>query len=346
MVAKKSSKKKSSKKKTTKKSSKKKNTKKTSNKKKSTGKKKTSVFKKVASAVKKTVKKVAKTVKNAVKHPVKTAKKVASAVKKTVSRAASAVKKLFSKKSGKSSSKGNSASKNTSGKLRYGDSLFDLIGHKKKKTDPADRFIGVYESWEGYSESNGGNRKIADIYNNKCKPLARDYPLKYTDDWCDATFSAAAAVAGLTDLVGSEVSVPKHVQIFQDKGIWIGKTSSPKPGDAIVYDMNNNGGEDHIGVVKNVSGNIITTIEGNYEDAVKERTIKTDDERIIGYARPHYEEAACNTSINGQPVESIIESTLPNTDFTSWEDGDNQDGALTVYQNTDWELFFNGGSDE
>jgi hypothetical protein len=56
----------------------------------------------------------------------------------------------------------------------------------------------VWHSWLGWSESNGRHRQIIDIYNSY-KPLAQGYKVKYTDQWCDVTVSAAAIKAGIKD---------------------------------------------------------------------------------------------------------------------------------------------------
>lgn len=157
----------------------------------------------------------------------------------------------------------------------------------------ANEFVSVMQGWVGYSEANGKYRQIIDLYNSY-KPLARGYKLKYSDEWCDGTISAAAIKAGAVDIIGTEVGCEEHVKIFKRKGIWIedGRIT-PKKGDIILFNWDDNsqpndGYSDHIGVVEKVSGNTITTIEGNKSRAVGRRTLKVGAGNIRGYARPKY----------------------------------------------------------
>ena len=180
-----------------------------------------------------------------------------------------------------------------------------------KDTDKEDNNMGVtaqdvlnvMRSWLGYSESNGKYKQIIDLYNSH-KPLARGYAVKYTDEWCDTTVSAAAIKAGAVDLIGTECGVEEHVKIFKQKGIWIEDgTITPQPGDIIVYNWGdstqpNDGYSDHIGYVESVSGKTITAIEGNKGEAVARRTIAVGHGNIRGYARPKYAKASSGSSGN------------------------------------------------
>lgn len=163
--------------------------------------------------------------------------------------------------------------------------------------------LNVMRSWLGYSEANGKYKQIIDLYNSH-KPLARGYAVKYTDEWCDTTVSAAAIKAGAVDLIGTECGVEEHVNIFKKKGIWIEDgTITPKPGDIIVYNWGDNtqpndGYSDHIGYVETVSGKTITAIEGNKGEAVARRTITVGHGNIRGYARPKYATASSGNSGN------------------------------------------------
>lgn len=171
--------------------------------------------------------------------------------------------------------------------------------------------LNVMRGWLGYSEANGKFRQIIDLYNS-VKPLPRGYAVKYTDEWCDTTVSAAGIAAGCSDLIGRECGCEQHVKIFQSMGIWIEDgTIVPKPGDIILYNWDqgyqpNNGYSDHIGFVESVSGNQITCIEGNKGEAVARRVINVGNGNIRGYARPRY--AAGGTPVKpSTPSKSITE---------------------------------------
>lgn len=139
--------------------------------------------------------------------------------------------------------------------------------------------LNVMCSWIGYSEANGKFRQIIDLYNSH-QPLARGYAVQYTDEWCDTAVSAAAIQAGCVDLIGTECGCEKHIEIFKEKGIWIEDgTIVPLPGDIILYNWDcqaqpNDGYSDHIGYVESVSGQMITVMEGNYNEAVAGEVIQ------------------------------------------------------------------------
>lgn len=152
-------------------------------------------------------------------------------------------------------------------------------------------------SWLGCKESDGSHKKIVDMYNSH-KPLARGYPLKYTDAWCSGFASAVAIACGYTDIIPTEVGCGKHVELFKKIGRWQENDAYvPQPGDYVFYDWqdgtnyattDNVGAPDHVGIVEKVVGNTITVIEGNYSNAVKRRQLKVDGRYIRGFGVPNY----------------------------------------------------------
>lgn len=98
----------------------------------------------------------------------------------------------------------------------------------------------------------------------------------------------------------AECSVPRFIQIFKNKGIWLGANVTPQPGDIVVYDWDATKDGDHIGIIEQVKGNIVTAIEGNmsgttvngqYLGKVGRREFSKGWSRVTGYARPKYEAA-------------------------------------------------------
>ena len=198
-------------------------------------------------------------------------------------------------------------------------------------TATAEQVLDVARGWIGYSESNGKWKKILDVYNSH-KPLARNYKITTKDSWCDAFVSACAIKAGATDIIGTEVSCQKHIDIFKKKGIWKEDgTITPKPGDIILYNWDDNtqpndGNADHIGYVEKVSGNTITAIEGNKSDAVGRRTIKVGAGNIRGYARPKYKTASSstNSSTSKKSTTEIAKEVIAG----KWGNGDDRKKKL------------------
>lgn len=157
----------------------------------------------------------------------------------------------------------------------------------------AQQVLDVARGWLGRNEGDGSHKEIIDVYNGH-KPLAQGYAVKYTDSWCDAFVSACAIKAGAVDLIGTECSVPRHIDIFKSKGIWNEDGSiTPQAGDIICYNWDDNtqpndGEADHIGYVESVSGGVITAIEGNISNRVGRRTIGVGAGAIRGFASPSY----------------------------------------------------------
>ena len=198
---------------------------------------------------------------------------------------------------------------NEYGLTRYDAEKPAAVVEDKKRT--AADYLAVWHSWLGWSESNGRHRQIIDIYNSH-KPLAQGYKVKYTDQWCDATVSAAAIQASMVDLIGTECGVERHVQIFKEKGIWIEDgTITPEPGYIIVFNWDkssqpNDGFADHIGVVDQVKAGVIICIEGNRNDAVSYRSIPIGWGKIRGYAAPRYDKGdAAPAASGGVPSKTV-----------------------------------------
>lgn len=151
------------------------------------------------------------------------------------------------------------------------------------------------QAWVGRKVSNGTHKEIIDVYNSH-KPLARGYAVKYTDAWCSTFVSAVAIKLGYTDIIPTECGCEKHIQLFKNKGIWIeNENRVPKSGEIIFYDWDDNGAgdnkgsADHVGIVEKVSGNIITVIEGNYNNSVARRELAVNAKYIRGYGVPKYD---------------------------------------------------------
>lgn len=173
----------------------------------------------------------------------------------------------------------------------------------------ASEMIKLAQSWIGKKESDGSHKSIIDIYNGH-KPLARGYKVKYTDSWCATTISALAIKLGYTDIIPTECSCQKMIELFKAKGIWIeNENRTPKAGDIIFYDWQDSGSgdskgwSDHVGIVEKVSGSTITVIEGNYGNAVKRRTLAVNGRYIRGYGVPKYDVEKPTNTKGGNTVK-------------------------------------------
>ena len=89
-------------------------------------------------------------------------------------------------------------------------------------------------------------------------------------------------------------------QYYQNAGRW--HTSNPQAGDQIFF--YSGGGINHTGIVESVSGNTVTTIEGNTSDCVARRTYTLGSSYIAGYGRPKYELVA-NVQVVTQQTPTV-----------------------------------------
>ena len=165
--------------------------------------------------------------------------------------------------------------------------------------NPADntnlnRVLDIARKYMGVETGSAEHKQIVDAYNS-VDPKPVGYTAKYEDDWCDIFVTTVFQQAGLSDLIGRECGVQRHIGIMEKKGIWQGKTQ-PKVGDIVTFDWDGGGWADHIGIVESVNNGVITTIEGNSiayagsgeNPSVKRKTYDWNSSYIKGYARPAY----------------------------------------------------------
>ena len=106
--------------------------------------------------------------------------------------------------------------------------------------------------------------------------------------WC-ATFAVWLFVnsfgyyQGSAMMYGCSASCARQAGFYQTNAAFY---STPQKGDQIFFFYD--GGINHTGIVVDVSGSTITTVEGNYSDSVCENTYFVGDSKIAGYGRPSW----------------------------------------------------------
>ncbi len=180
-------------------------------------------------------------------------------------------------------------------------------------------FLNAARAWLGKNEDDGSYHEILEAYNNH-KPLAVGYPVKDTDDWCDAFVSAVAIKADCVDLIGTECGCERHIAIWRQKGIWHPGSITPRPGDIFALDWNgdHSGMADHVGIVEYVEGGVIHTIEGNRGGAVRRKEYPVGDSRFKGFACPAFSEHATVAEIAKEVIAG------------KWASGDERKKRLTA----------------
>ncbi len=181
----------------------------------------------------------------------------------------------------------------------------------------AEDVLSVMRSWLGLSQAAGTHKVIIDTY-NAYTPLPYGYKVKYTDQYCSTTVSAAFIKLGAVDLIGGiECSVERFVRIFQAAGIWEEDGSiTPEVGWLIVYNWDDNaqpndGYSDHIGIVESVSNGKITSIEGNIRGGKVGRTVyPVGHGNIRGFAKPRYgtvEKPTATPTVPATPIGKSLD---------------------------------------
>ena len=167
------------------------------------------------------------------------------------------------------------------------------IKHPQSPSSQRDRVLAAAAAMVGVKGGSAEHHRLVNDYNS-VRPLPVGYAVKNSDDWCDIFTTVIFQREGLSDLIGRECGVERHIHIFKRLGIWNEDgNSTPKVGDIITFnwDQNsqqNDGWADHIGIVEKVENGIIHTIEGNSNDEVKRNTYRIGHGNIRGFASPRY----------------------------------------------------------
>lgn len=176
------------------------------------------------------------------------------------------------------------------------------------------KLVSTAKTYLGCKESDGSHHKIIDVYNSH-KPLARSYPVKYTDAWCSTFVSAMSILCGLTEILPTECGCGKHIELFKKLDSWVESDDYvPLPGDVIFYNWKDSGigecttGASHVGIVTSCDGRKITVIEGNLSNSVGYRTLDVNGRYIRGYGVPKYELLADpSDQVRYQSIEEVPE---------------------------------------
>lgn len=197
--------------------------------------------------------------------------------------------------------------------------------------------VSLAASWLGKNEADGSYKMIIDIYNSFTGKLPRGIRMEYRWAWCACTWSALAIALRYTDIMPIEISCGFLIEKAREMGVWQENDGYvPSPGDAILYDWDDNGVGDnvgwpeHVGVIDyvNKDAGYMTVIEGNYSDAVKKRTISINGRYIRGFITPKYTDNTLPSPIlePGKDVSTIAREVITGL----WGNGDVRKNALEM----------------
>lgn len=150
------------------------------------------------------------------------------------------------------------------------------------------RVIAIAKAQIGFKENNGDNHNpfaqyldtIEGFYNGKKDGYA------WCDIFCDFCFVKAYGVETAKKMINHNdcgAGCIFSARAYRDIGRF---DKTPQVGDQIFY--GSVGNETHTGIVVEVNGDTVTTIEGNFGDKVGSRTIKVNDSSIAGFGHPLY----------------------------------------------------------
>lgn len=172
--------------------------------------------------------------------------------------------------------------------------------------------VSVAQSYIGVSVGSYEHRQFVDVYNT-FRPLPRSYKVRYDDPWCDVFVSFCIYKAGLRDTLGVECGCPSHVAFLKKNKLWT--TDKPSSGFLVFFSSNGNV-PDHVGIVETVSGNSITTIEGNSNGQVRRNYYHLDDKYILGYGvNEEFSHSSVAKRIGTVNVEALNVRTWAGTEY-------------------------------
>lgn len=147
-----------------------------------------------------------------------------------------------------------------------------------------DRILEIARTQLGYKEGPNNDTKYGDWYGLPNNP------------WCQMFISWCADQAGIgTDIIPRAASCPTALEWFMKRDGRIGDIPA-QPDDLVFYEWSGETAAraaDHVGIVEKVEGSepseqVLTTIEGNYNDNVQRRVVRYRDMGLKAICRPRY----------------------------------------------------------
>ena len=145
----------------------------------------------------------------------------------------------------------------------------------------AEDVLAIAKSQLGYAES-ANNYTVVEGETKGYTRYGAWYGIPY-GDWCAMYASFCYHYAGVEG-VPLHCNCPAWINELKELGLFHGEDDYiPNPGDLIFFDWNANGESDHVGLVAEVDGDTVKTIEGNSADSVRYESYALSDNRIQGY---------------------------------------------------------------
>lgn len=186
------------------------------------------------------------------------------------------------------------------------DTAREEIGYREKKTNAQLDDPAANAGTKNYTKYARELDALGDYYNGR----------KQGFEWCDVFVDFCFYATFGPDIGRRMIYQPLRslgagtgysARYYKDAGRW---SDTPQPGDQIFF-TNATGTICHTGLVETVTGDRVTTIEGNSADQVRRCNYAREYSRIAGYGRPDWSLAADVPETPAEPApEPAAHSTL------------------------------------
>ena len=147
----------------------------------------------------------------------------------------------------------------------------------------------------GRAFTGGGNQAIVEVAltqlgNEGGQPYWSWYGFDSRVEWCACFVSWCAEQCGYLEsgIIPKYALCSDGVNWFKGNGQWQGRDYEPTAGSIIFFDWDNDGTIDHTGIVEKCENGTVYTVEGNSDDACKQRSYFVGSSSIYGYGIPAY----------------------------------------------------------
>lgn len=197
-----------------------------------------------------------------------------------------------------------------------------------------EKLLSIAKSYIGYHEGSDNSNIFSSMTGNLYGWQIHNAP------WCDIFVDACFIKAFGYD-TGSAITYQyagccgaacaESAGYYQRHGAYY---YTPEIGDQIFFNVS--GGINHTGIVEKISGQTVTTIEGNSSDQVRENTYRIGDPSINGYGRPNWKALS---GFDPESMDSMITQEKSPV-FEANLDADSEFGPLTKKAVTDFQRVY------
>lgn len=182
-----------------------------------------------------------------------------------------------------------------------------------------EKFVSGATKWIGTREGDSNHKRILSIYNGQT-PLPRGYRVRETDAWCATFVTAVAVETGCGDVFPRECSCWYMEKQAGTMGYIIDRDKA-NVGDVVLYDWEQDGTVDHVGIVVQRNGNTLKVVEGNMNNSVGYRNVGVQSKNIRTVFRIPFADSGsggctgscpehCGSNDNTESIDSVARAVI------------------------------------